>query len=220
MENCVFCDPANFSDRILAEDKQNFLVVSRGQITDGGYLLLIPKRHAPSFSDISFEDLRQLSVLAQQMVEILKTEYGVKDILIFEHGIVGQTVKHAHLHLLPASCDLTGHVAKDFPNNPIEPVNSAYLWSFLSGKRGTPYLLWWVSQVKEWRICFMLDQTPSLPLKEFRNPPPPQYLRLVTAEILGRPERGDWRAMDQNLDETLRLETMARLKNCFQPKSS
>ena len=48
------------------------------------------------------------------------------------------------------------------------------------------------------------------------NPPaPPQYLRLIVAELLGHPERGNWRNMDPELDKQLGQETVDRLKLYF-----
>ena len=48
MENpsCVFCDKKNFTERVVYENESAYVIASLGQITDGGYLLLVPKIHA------------------------------------------------------------------------------------------------------------------------------------------------------------------------------
>jgi hypothetical protein len=68
-------------------------------------------------------------------------------------------------------------------------------------KRKEPYLLW---------------STPDDELWACWNPPaPPQYLRTITAELLGVPERGNWRNMDPELDKQLYTETTLRLRPYF-----
>lgn len=44
-ENCVFCDKAKLGDRLISENDGWYVAATLGQITDGGYVLIIPKEH-------------------------------------------------------------------------------------------------------------------------------------------------------------------------------
>ena len=203
-KDCIFCNRANFEDRIISEDENSFVIATLGQITDGGYLLLVPKRHVSCIGAMGYSEMRTLDLPGSKIVEVLKDNYGTRAVTIFEHGIVGQTVPHAHIHFLPAFCRLTEKVKQDFPEAEIESIDSRYFWLTFSSfykVRRKPYLMW-QSEDKKWNICW--------------DPPAPlQYFRLITAEILDRPERGNWRNMDPELDRKLRTETMERLKKYF-----
>lgn len=133
--------------------------------------------------------------------DYISIEYGIRPI-VFEHGIVGQTIKHVHLHLLPAQIRLCGRIYRDFPNAQICFLNSLKLlrWNYdFTGRMN--YLFW---------------STPENLLKVVINPPaPPQYLRKVAAELLGHPERGDYHNRDIEIDKQLVQETVNRLKPYF-----
>ncbi len=64
-----------------------------------------------------------------------------------------------------------------------------------------PYLLW-----NDFGLIFEIIWDPPAPL---------QYLRIVVADALGRPERANWRNMDPELDKKLWSETVKRLKPYF-----
>lgn len=135
----------------------------------------------------------------------IEVEYGIKPI-VFEHGIVGQTIKHAHLHIIPAQIRLCGRIYRDFPNAQICFLNSLKLlrWNYDFTCRKN-YLFW---------------NTPEDMLKVVINPPaPPQYLRKVAAELLGHPERGDYHNRDIELDKQLVKETVNRLKPYFSSRT-
>jgi diadenosine tetraphosphate (Ap4A) HIT family hydrolase len=45
VRHCVFCERKNFEERIITETSSLYFVASLGQITNGGYTLIIPKKH-------------------------------------------------------------------------------------------------------------------------------------------------------------------------------
>lgn len=206
--DCVFCDRAQIEQNLIAETDEYYVVASLGQITDGGYVLLIPKKHISCFGNLSVSEMDSLRSVAAKTRYAIGAEYHRENetfapVTTFEHGIVGQTINHAHLHLIPARLDIKSQVSKDFPNSDIVRIEfSLDLQRRFRERDGQPYLFWEVGGVsgvgREAFICW--------------NPPAPaQYLRTVTAALLGRPERGDWRGMDPELDERLRFETVSRL---------
>lgn len=208
MQNdCAFCDRSQFEERLVAENKAYYVIATLGQITDGGYVLVVPKEHISCAGAFTLEQTNSLTKTTQDVWRALASEYSCNaqadqcPITIFEHGIVGQTVKHAHLHLLPAAFDLAPKIFEDFPKAEIEELRYAVHLQKLYGERLSRYLSWTMPNGKA-MVCW--------------NPPAPnQYLRIVAAELLGRPERANWRTMDPELDRRLYLETVTRLKPYF-----
>ncbi len=200
-DNCVFCDRVKVEERIVGETADFFIVATIGQISDGGYLLLIPKRHVACIAAMSEPEIRLAYYAIQEVRTAVSWEYSFAPVTIFEHGIVGQTVEHAHIHFVPAACDITARVRKDFPDcRIISPITLEEIrHSYLIDPR--PYLMW-RDQNFNISVCW--------------NPPaPPMYFRIVVAEALGRPERANWRTMDREVDNRLVSETIAHLKPYF-----
>jgi diadenosine tetraphosphate (Ap4A) HIT family hydrolase len=201
-DNCVFCDRVKFEERLITEASEWYVIATLGQIT-GGYVLAVPKAHIPCVGAFSSSQIEVAVAMAHVIRRVLSLEYqqDATTITMFEHGIVGQTVKHAHLHLLPVAIDLTPRIRADFPDCEFEELPSIVHLRYRYAERQEPYLLWTASNSKP-IVCW--------------NPPaPPQYLRLVVADLLGRPERGNWRDMDPGLDKQLVQETIDCLKPYF-----
>jgi len=208
---CPFCDVKQLEERIIAEIDEFRIVATLGQITDGGYLLLIPVKHVSCLGEFSREQTSKMLKIVQEVNKILTVEYNIEQsiqsawpITLFEHGIVGQTVKHAHLHFLPTVVDLTVRIKTDFPNSKVEELEYAAHLPNLYSKDPKPYLYWTAGQEgnTKGRVCW--------------DPPaPPQYLRIITADALGRPERANWSEMDPELDKKLGSETVQRLRHYF-----
>lgn len=198
VRSCVFCNEKNFKDRIVAENDDWYVVATLGQITDGGYVMLIPKIHISCIRSVKYLSIKTKQSfldLVERTVFAIAKEYD-NFVTMFEHGKVGQTVGHAHLHFLPANIDITKRVKLDFPDSQVEEVD---LSSFEQDK---PYLMWTENNFNKILLCW--------------DPPAePQYLRLVIAELLGRPERGNWKQMDPELDKKLYLDTVHRLQKYY-----
>lgn len=197
--NCPFCDIRQFKERVIAESPGFYLIATLGQITDGGYVLIFPKEHILCCGDMApFFGLDR--DLINGTLRIIRQEYQEK-ITVFEHGIVGQTIKHAHMHLLPTTIDLTPRIRADFPESDIVELSYPGYFQELYRQYQKPYLFWSTPEGKSF-VCW--------------DPPaPPQYLRVITAEMLGRSERANWRTMDPELDKRLWSDTVRRLKPYF-----
>lgn len=205
--DCVFCDRSKFEERLCGETKDFWIIATLGQIPKkGGYVLLVPKRHVACVGAMTKLEIEMFSSYIYKIRCALYEKYNLLDIdqiTVFEHGIVGQTIKHAHFHFVPEPCNITERALKDFPQNEIVNMESGSLDELrkLYRKRKEPYLIWKDDGPKI-KICW--------------NPlAPPQYLRTVVAEALGRPERANWREMDPELDKKLWSETVRRLKPYF-----
>ncbi|HEY4519804.1 MAG TPA: HIT family protein [Candidatus Paceibacterota bacterium] len=201
---CPFCNKESFKERIVLETKQWYVIASLGQITSG-YLLVFPKEHHSCFgamSELSKKETSGQRAVVCHTLGCLEQEYwgelGAAHITLFEHGIVGQSVPHAHLHVLPVRLDLTPRVQKDFTQCEIVELENPEKLQLLWQKQQKPYLLWSNGNGKP-MVCW--------------NPPAPkQYFRTVVAEILGYPNRADWKTMDPALDKRMWQGTVERLK--------
>ncbi len=197
---CAFCDRTMIEERIIGEDRNFYVIASLGQITDGGYVVIAPKRHTPCVGTLTAEGAAKLLEVADFTKRALKETYG-KDSTIFEHGIVGQTITHAHLHIVPVVLDFEKRIRRDFSTSEMSAVISLRDLPRLYALNREPYLFWKTPEGSS-MICW--------------NPPAPDYyLRRVAAEMLGRPERASWRAMDPELDRALWTETVKKLRPYF-----
>jgi len=208
--SCVLCDRTKTNNRLITENNDWYVIATLGQII-GGYALVIPKAHISCMGALT---VRRSGCQTEAMLKITKEtcralslEYQHSNsaipypVTVFEHGIVGQTIKHAHLHLLPTVIDLTQKIRADFPEAKFEELRYAAHLQASYEDNPRPYLFWTTPDSKS-MVCW--------------NPPaPPQYLRLIMAELLGYPERGNWRNMDPELDKQLWRETVDRLKPYF-----
>lgn len=193
---CTFCDFSKIEKRTIATIEGFHIVISLGQITNGGYLLLIPQTHFNCLGSLTKSHATKLDYLSSYMINLIEEEYN-QHVTFFEHGIVGQTIPHAHLHLFPAKVNLKDQIENDFPNSKIEVIKDFSTFRKKYRAYRTPYLLWSTPK-NEVLVCW--------------DPPaPPEYLRLVTANILEVPQRGSWKDMDKQLDQDLTSQTMERL---------
>ena len=217
MDQCPLCTLDDFQERIIFQNESFIVASTRGQITDGGYALVIPRKHVKCLAEINDldEQDRMADVIQLILLGLSREFQNLSDkISIFEHGIVGQTVSHAHLHILPADLStITDIIMGDFPGcnfNILRPsldgeISPAMKLALRYKREQKPYLFWSTgpSNDPKFYVCW--------------NPPaPPQYLRILAAKILNRPERANWRTMDSELDRRLYLETAQRLRLYFQ----
>jgi diadenosine tetraphosphate (Ap4A) HIT family hydrolase len=200
MNKCVFCNFSSISQRTIATIEGFNIVATLGQITNGGYLLLIPINHSPCLGALSQQASQSLEQVFSQTVSVLEEEYG-QPLTVFEHGIVGQTIHHSHLHLLPASFNLTPKIKRDFPKAETQPINGFQELRKSYTKKKQPYLFWSTPSGEQF-VCW--------------NPPAtPEYFRIASAELLKVPERASWKKMDQLLDNQLAEDTLERLVPLF-----
>lgn len=210
--NCPFCDPKQFEERLIAEIDGFYIIATLGQITNGGYVLLFPVEHTLCMGALSKEQFSKALHLSERICTVLVREFKLRvslrrflafPVTIFEHGIVGQTVKHAHLHFLPLVLDLFPRIKDDFPKSKIEELKTMGGLKKAYDEKPGPYLFWKNEELDDCsRICW--------------DPPAPsQYLRTIAAGLLGRPERANWRTMNPELDRHLWSNTVRRLKPYF-----
>ena len=105
--------------------------------------------------------------------------------------------------MLPAKLDITHRIVDDFPKTAFMVMRTFAQLQKLFTNLPKPYLLW-----KDNHNSF---------IKMLHDPKnvPAQYFRTVAADILGYPERANWRTMNQELDKMLWQDTVKRMKPYF-----
>ena len=72
--NCIFCDRTQIEERIIAEDRDWYLIASLGQITDGGYTLVIPKRHVSCVGAMNELEINGIETLMLRTSDAIEYE--------------------------------------------------------------------------------------------------------------------------------------------------
>lgn len=99
---CPFCDPER-KERIIAQNETVFAVEDSYPVTPL-HMLIIPKRHTPDYFTMTSQERRD----AEDLIVYLRNKIISEDptVLGFNVGvncgeIAGQSVMHAHIHLIP-----------------------------------------------------------------------------------------------------------------------
>lgn len=195
-DKCVFCEYAD--KKLIVCESQNFYVIPTvGQISDGGHLLVIPREHyvcLGAMPEQLFDEFDKLTADVKKAV----TEAYEKPI-IFEHGILGQSISHAHMQVMPCATDLFSRINRDF--KVFRQLQSTKELRELHRTKGV-YLFY--QNTLDEMFGFILDSHS-------------QYLRIVAAEAVGKPKRSNWLEWRSDedcakLDDILIAETVKRLK--------
>lgn len=95
---CVFCQPDALPGA-LVENPRVRLVPDLYPLAQG-HLLVISREHISCYGAADRDTLGGLDEQAEAARRFIQETYGV-DPLMWENGVSGQSVHHAHLHLMP-----------------------------------------------------------------------------------------------------------------------
>lgn len=170
---CLFCKLA-FQNTTKIHETKNFIVVSDGAPLGPGHLLLIPKQHFYCYGNLPKKLDKEFSLLKTKIIFFLENNYGRT--IMFEHGIFGQTIYHAHLHFLPTAKKVFPYVSKTYP---VKKINGFFsLREELKKNKG--YLFF-----KEDGSDYIIDA---------KNPLPGFFHTYILSKLLGVPGEFDKRA--------------------------
>lgn len=99
--DCPFCNPD--SERMLiSEIATAYAIFDKYPISEG-HALIIPKRHIPNYFDLSFKEQSACWLLVNRVKTILQNQFNPEgfNVGINVNAEAGQTVFHAHIHLIP-----------------------------------------------------------------------------------------------------------------------
>jgi diadenosine tetraphosphate (Ap4A) HIT family hydrolase len=96
---CPFCH----LDRPLLESSELALAIADAFPVSPGHSLVVPRRHVPSYFDCNASEKRALWALVDRTQERLSVQWRPHgfNIGINVGAAAGQTVAHAHVHVIP-----------------------------------------------------------------------------------------------------------------------
>jgi diadenosine tetraphosphate (Ap4A) HIT family hydrolase len=204
VKSCCRLGAAINQERVLCKTPNFFVLPTLGSLGIEGYVLIVPNAHVLGFAMLPSEHLSELNELKEDVKKLLLSEYGESP-LIFEHGPrvgptpSGQSIDHAHLHVVPARVDITDDWAVDLTHrlgNPGDFYRMDRVKDLERARemcnRGTSYL--YVENPRGFQL-----------LSEQNFPRPPQYFRKMVADKIGIPT-WDWKKHPdyETLDRTLK----------------
>lgn len=100
MEECLFCDFDKIKKDILCSSDNFYVKVGVG-ILAPGHVMLLPKMHIACFARLPKQLSKEFILVKDRLFN--KVKFTFNEPIIYEHGVYGQSIKHAHLHFLPSS---------------------------------------------------------------------------------------------------------------------
>jgi histidine triad (HIT) family protein len=104
MNTCIFCDIV--SDKAAAykvfENKHALAFLDIMPATEG-HVLVIPKEHGATLSDISEKSVKETAAVVQKVAKAVEKATDAKgyNILQSNNSVAGQVVFHVHFHIIP-----------------------------------------------------------------------------------------------------------------------
>lgn len=185
--NCPHCDRNSSALKYKLQETNNFYIVCDVHPIVEGHILIIPKAHLSCIAEYPEDVYREFLMLNEKVYSFLRATY--KKVSSFEHGIWGQTVFHSHVHYLPFSGEPTAIVSEGLDK--LAQISSiGDLKEIFSKNKG--YLFFTIGTSK-----WIVDKSLVAP----------RFFRDRFAKALGKPERGNWKAME--VDEVM-MEKVAQ----------
>ena len=100
--NCSFCPPKVNDNAILLENDLSLFIDLKHSILQGSGII-VPKVHRQSTFDLTTEEIIATFSLLTEVKAFLDTEYNPQGYNLGWNcgAVAGQTVFHAHLHVIP-----------------------------------------------------------------------------------------------------------------------
>ncbi|HHJ8488971.1 TPA: HIT family protein [Streptococcus pyogenes] len=104
MENCIFCSiiQGDIPSSKVYEDEQVLAFLDISQTTKG-HTLVIPKQHVRNLLEMTAETASHLFARIPKIAHAIQSATGATAMNIINNNeaLAGQTVFHAHVHLVP-----------------------------------------------------------------------------------------------------------------------
>ena len=100
-ESCPFCDPDS-SGELLLESAQAYSILDKFPVNPG-HSLIIPKRHISDYFELSFKEQSSCIFMLNEVKKLIQKRFNPAgyNVGINIGKMAGQTVSHAHIHLIP-----------------------------------------------------------------------------------------------------------------------
>jgi diadenosine tetraphosphate (Ap4A) HIT family hydrolase len=100
--NCPFCPPKVNDNAIPLENDLSLFIDLKHSVLQGSGII-VPRAHRQSTFDLTVEEITATFSLLTQVKALLDTEYNPQGYNLGWNcgAVAGQTVFHAHLHVIP-----------------------------------------------------------------------------------------------------------------------
>lgn len=100
-KDCPFC-LNNLTSEIILENNFSYAIYDKFPVSKG-HILIIPKQHNSNYFDLSLEEQKECLILLNNAKKIIDKEFKPDgyNIGININKDAGQTIWHAHIHLIP-----------------------------------------------------------------------------------------------------------------------
>jgi histidine triad (HIT) family protein len=102
--DCAFCDLKGIAEAgyVLHEGEDFYAITDYAPIAEA-HLLLIPRDHYPHLAALPVSLHAEFESLKSALGDFVRRHYGA--LMYWENGVFGQSVPHAHLHVISLSLD-------------------------------------------------------------------------------------------------------------------
>ncbi|MDR1498791.1 MAG: HIT family protein [Rickettsiales bacterium] len=97
MENCIFCDALKNGDSVF--ETENFFIKLGKGIVCTGHCMIITKKHYKCMGDMDTDIVSEYLDLKTKLISFLSKHFYKP--FVEEHGVIMQSVFHAHTHFIP-----------------------------------------------------------------------------------------------------------------------
>ena len=99
---CIFCDFKNDKEKVVLGNDLAYAIFDGFPVNEG-HMLIIPKRHAETYFDLTEEEIKSMNELAFEAKKLLDSKYHPDG---YNIGLncgeyAGQTIFHCHMHIIP-----------------------------------------------------------------------------------------------------------------------
>lgn len=186
--HCPMCDRTTNTFTDPLEETEDFHIVCDAHCIREGHILIIPKIHVPCIGGYSRELFEAFLTLYEKTKNFVKDTYG--SVVTFEHGVIGQTVYHSHIHLLP----FEGSIQNIIPEGETYCKKLSSLDNLKDEFEKEKQYLFVSIEDNMWTVDTVLGA--------------PRFFRDRFAEAENRAERGNWKEMhsDEKIMEEVKEE--------------
>ena len=101
---CIFCEiiNGNIPSKKVYEDDTTLAILDISQTTYG-HTLVLPKKHYENILEMPKDEFQNLTGKAQDIAKQVVNNLNAKgfNLLVNTNEVAGQTVMHAHIHIIP-----------------------------------------------------------------------------------------------------------------------
>ena len=161
-DKCILCDYHNYKDNLLKSSNE-FLIIADPYPILRGHILVIPRIHVRALGDLTAEHLFELEDLIENINKFYNNIYEYT--IFCETGFQGQSIYHAHLHVLPGE-------------HALSPIFSQYCGYKTKLKRYSDVIDFY----KKYGSYLLWMDKDGLFCGTFKKQPPPEFFRKIIKE--------------------------------------